>query len=141
MAVIIQNKKIRCGYRKAHRVGDLLKIINMNLKLLVLTFIIGFAFASCSNEKSDSNSLVKKRIIQKIETDAMGMIKDLKIVNIEKLNDTTFRGIHTFSNPMFNKEVRITRNYIFTIDLDSITKKEDIKTEMKSEGKWVKTGF
>ena len=42
---------------------------------------------------------------------------------------------------MFDKEVRVTRNYTFTADLDSITKKEDVKTEMKSEGEWVKTGF
>jgi hypothetical protein len=85
--------------------------------------------------------MVTKRIIQKIESDGMGMIKDLKIEIVEKLNDTTFKGVHSFNNPMFDKEVRVTRNYTFTTDLDSITNKKDIKTEMKSEGEWVKTGF
>ena len=68
------------------------------------------------------------------------MLKDIKIESIEKLNDSTYKGVHSFSNPMFDKEVRVTKNYSFTSDLDSITKSESIKTEMKSEGEWVKTG-
>ena len=113
----------------------------MNFKLIVFALAISFSLGSCSGNKSDGDSLVRKRIIQKIETDGMGMLKELKIESIEKLNDSTYKGIHSFSNPMIDKKVRVTRNYIFTTDLDSITNNEGVKTEMKSEGEWVETGF
>lgn len=105
---------------------------------ILLILALSLAITSCLNGKSDKESLVKKRITQKIEADGMGMIKDVKIEAIKKVNDSTYNGIHTFKNPVFNKEVRITRDYIFTIDLDSIVRKKDIKSEMKSEGEWVK---
>ena len=112
-----------------------------NIKLKLFVVVLVFSLYSCGGNESNSESLVKKRIIQKIESDGMGVIKDLKIESVEKLNDTIFKGVHSFTNPMFDKEVRITRNYTFTTDLDSITNKIDIKTEMKSEGEWVKTVF
>lgn len=112
-----------------------------NFKIILSALLIICFLSSCGNNESNRDSLVKKRIVQKIETDGMGMIKDLKIVTVEKFNDSTYKGVHSFTNPMFDKEVRVTRNYTFTADLDSITKKEDVKTEMKSEGEWVKTGF
>jgi hypothetical protein len=104
------------------------------LKLLVL--VISLGLFSCGGE-SDEDSLVRKRIIQKIETNAMGMIKDVNLEKLEKVNDSTFKGSHSFFNPMVDKEVRVTRNYIFTSDLDSIVNDVDVKTEMKSEGEWV----
>lgn len=107
-------------------------------KILMLAFL--FTAISCGNQNSEE-SLVKKRIVQKIETDGMGMLKNLKIESVEKLNDSTYKGVHSFTNPMFDNEVRLTRNYIFTTNLDSITKMEGKKTEMKSEGEWVETGF
>ncbi|QDP47325.1 MAG: hypothetical protein Unbinned4388contig1000_44 [Prokaryotic dsDNA virus sp.] len=113
----------------------------INLKLVVFALVIGFGLVSCGNNESNRDALVRKRIIQKIEMDGMGMLKDLKIESVNKLNDSTYKGVHSFSNPIFNKEIRVTRNYTFTADLDSITKKEGVKTEVKSEGEWVETGF
>jgi len=45
--------------------------------------------------------------------------------------------MHSCTHPLLNKEIRITRNYFFTADLDSITGDEELKYEMKSEGEWV----
>ena len=69
------------------------------------------------------------------------MLKDLKIETVEKVNDSTYKAIHTFTNPMFNKEIRLTRNYIFTADLDSIKSKVEIKSEMKSKDEWIDMDF
>ncbi|MBL7148561.1 MAG: hypothetical protein ISS80_00635 [Candidatus Cloacimonetes bacterium] len=113
----------------------------MKNKLLLLAIIVVFLICSCTDKKSDSYSLVKKRITQKIEINAMGMINDLKIESIETVNDSTFKGVHTFFNPIFDKSIRVTENYFFTTDLDSIKSTEDLKTEMKSQGEWVDTGF
>jgi hypothetical protein len=113
----------------------------MNFKLAVFVIVIGFSLGSCGSNESKEDSMVRKRIIQNIETDGLGMLKDLKIESVDKLNDSTFKGVHSFSNPMIDKEIRLTRNYTFTADLDSITKKIDLKTEMKSEGEWVETGL
>ncbi len=113
----------------------------MNVKLVVFATLVSFGAVSCSGNKLEGDSLVRKRIIQKIDTDGMGMLKDIEIEKIEKINDSTYKGVHSFYNPMFDKDIRLTREYTFTADLDSITKKEDIKSEMKSEGEWVETGF
>lgn len=113
----------------------------MNLKLVAFSIITCLCLTSCSQTISDRESLVRKKIIQKIETSGMGMIKDLKIESIKKLNDSTYQGIHNFFNKMFEKEIRVTEIYSFTIDLDNITKNKNVKTEMKSENEWVKVGL
>ena len=110
------------------------------IKLYVFTITFLFLLVSCGNDSSPE-ALAKKRIIQKIDADGMGMIKDFKIISVEMINDSTYKAIHTFTNPMMGKEMRITRNYFFTTDSDSIKNKEDLKVEMKSEDEWVKAGF
>ena len=112
-----------------------------NFKLLIVSISLVVLFTSCGNNKSDSDSLVKKRIMQKIEVAGMGMLKDINIESIEKVNDTTYKGIHSFANPILDNEVRLTKNYFFTIDLDSITGDEQLKSEMKSEGEWIEVKF
>lgn len=110
-------------------------------KLTFLIIAYCLLIVSCEEKKETGDSLARKRIIQKIDVDGMGMLKDFNLETFKKVNDTTYLGIHTFLNPMINREIRVTRNYIFTSDLDSIIEKKDIKAEMKSEGEWVKTGF
>ena len=68
-------------------------------------------------------------------------MKDLNIESIEKVNDSIYKGVHSFSNSMFDKQVRVTRNYTFTTDLDSITNIGEAKAEIKSEGEWIDTGL
>ena len=46
----------------------------------------------------------------------MGMLKNINIESIEKVNDTTYKGVHSFTNTFLDNEVRITRNYFFTAD-------------------------
>ena len=102
--------------------------------------IIMVIFFSCVEKKVTVNStdeLVKKRIIQKIEVAGMGFVKNLNFESLAKVNDTTYTGIHSFTNSFIKKDVRVSRNYIFTSDLDSIIKAIDLKTEMKSQGEWV----
>ena len=113
----------------------------MNIKLIIIALVISFSLTSCGSNELNGDDLAKKRIIQKVEANGMGMIKDLEIKSVEKVNDSTYKGVHSLFNPMADKEVRVTRNYFFTNDLDSIIEKEDLKIEMKSEGEWVETGL
>ncbi|MDE5422289.1 hypothetical protein L3073_08710 [Ancylomarina sp. DW003] len=106
-------------------------------KLSLVTLLLSFILAACS----DGNSLVKKRITQRIDQKSMGMIKDLDIESIESVDAATFICIYNFSNPMLNKKVRLTKQYTFTTDLDSIVGVKDLKSEMESGGEWVKAGF
>ena len=106
-------------------------------KLLLLSLTV--LLFSCGD--SDPNALAKKRIFQKVDSDGMGMIKDLEIISVEKINDTTYKAVHTFTNPLIKKEMRIARNYFFTIDGETINNKEDITVEIKSAGEWVKSGL
>ena len=106
-------------------------------KLLLLSLTI--LLFSCGD--SDPNALAKKRIFQLVDANGMGMLKDLEVVSVEKINDTTYKGVHIFTNPIMNKEMRIARNYFFTIDGETINNNEDITVEIKSKGEWVKSGF
>lgn len=109
---------------------------------LTLLIMLAISVSYCSSEtKPGSDSLVKKRIKQSIDIKGMGMLKDINIESVEKVNDTTFKAICSFLNPAMNKEVRITRNYYFTANHDTITGSEDILTQMKSEGEWVDTNW
>ena len=50
------------------------------------------------------------------------MLKDLKIESIQKVSDTTYQGIYSFKHPFLDfKDLRLTRDYFFTANLDSIT--------------------
>ena len=40
--------------------------------------------------------------MQKIEVAGMGMLKDVNIESIEKVNDTTYKGVHSFANPILD---------------------------------------
>jgi len=110
---------------------------------MLIALVVSFILVGCGSQSpEDANtSLAKKRIIQKIETAGMGMIDDIKIESITKINDTTYKAAHSFTNPMFSKEIRITKEYYFTKDLESITGDKDVKAEMKSEGEWVERKF
>ena len=33
------------------------------------------------------------------------MLKDINIESIEKVNDTTYKGVHSFANPILDNEV------------------------------------
>jgi hypothetical protein len=110
----------------------------LNSVLVVLSFL--FFLFSCG-DKPTEESLAKKRIFQKIDAAALFTIKDLEIVSVEKKNDTTYKAVHIFTNPILNREMRITRNYFFTLNTDSIKGQEDLNIEMKSKGEWVKAKF
>jgi|TARA_R110000822_G_scaffold290703_1_gene412734 hypothetical protein len=110
------------------------------LKSVLFTIAFSLLLVSCGDDSSPV-ALAKKRIFQKVDADGMGMLKDLKIISVEMINDSTYKAIHTFTNPMMSKEMRITRNYFFTSDSDSIKNQEDLKVEIKSKGEWIKAGF
>ena len=46
-----------------------------------------------------------------------------------------------FINPMFDKYIKITEDYVFDSDLNSIIDSETVKSYMKSEGEWVEVGI
>ena len=106
-----------------------------NFKLIICSLCLDIILSSCVD---NNDSLVKKKIMQRIQITGLGMLKDLKIESIQKVNDTTYKGVHSFKHPFLDlKDLRLTRNYFFTADLDSIKGYEVLKKEMKSEGEWV----
>jgi len=113
------------------------------IKQIALSVFTTSLLIACGNKETSTDFTLKakKRIYQKIDADAFGMIKDLKIEEVTKINDSVFKAMHTFTNPMIKKQMRITRNYTLNKGLDSVIKKEELKTEMKSQGEWIKAGF
>jgi PBP1b-binding outer membrane lipoprotein LpoB len=111
--------------------------------ILLSALILSGCNSNNSNNVVDENPLdnVEKRIYQNVDAAALGLIDDLVIESVSQLDSVTFQASHTFTNPMMEREMRITNKYTFTSDLDSIINKEDVKTEMKSEEEWVDTGF
>lgn len=109
------------------------------MKKVLLGLIFGLTIVSCGGDKKsiDKTDLVEKRIIQKVEIDGMGMLENVTVEKVDKINDSTFNGLYSFFNPVFKKDIRITKRFDFTADLDSIKDTETIKTEMKSEGEWI----
>lgn len=95
-------------------------------------------FSNCGNTSgnNDPTSIAKKTIKQNIDLAGMGMLEGLKIESIKMINDNTFEAVHTFSNPLTKRKMRITNKYVLTSKLDSVVNKESIKTEMKSEGEF-----
>ena len=92
-------------------------------------------------EKSQNISLVEKRIIQETDISGMGMLKNIQVDSLQKLNETTFVCRVSFFNPVIDNDVRFTKIYSFTNDLDSILTEETAISEMKSMGEWVKMNF
>jgi len=70
----------------------------------------------------------------------MGMITDFKVYDVEQVNDSIFRATREFYNPMFEKEIKITEEYTFDSELNTIVESESIKSFMMSEGEWVEVG-
>ena len=111
------------------------------MKKIVILCIVPFVFVLVAcKDSSSSDSLVKKRIFQHIDADRMGTLKDLEVVSVKEINDTTYEAVHTFTNPIVEIEMQVKRNYFFTTNNDSIKNKNDLKIEMKLKGAWVKAG-
>jgi|TARA_B100002019_G_C21040712_1_gene484337 PBP1b-binding outer membrane lipoprotein LpoB len=116
-----------------------------------LTLIIAsFILASCGGDGATSNAaspdplkLAEKRIKQRIEADALGMIDELEILEVRAgENDSTFYATHSFMNPMISKKVKLSRIYTLNAGLDSVIERvSDGPMYMMSEGEWVKTGW
>ena len=69
----------------------------------------------------------------------LGYWKNLEIVYVEtSTSPKTYKAVHSYTNPMTKKELRIIRNYSFNILKNNIIDKEDILIEIKSSGEWVK---
>jgi hypothetical protein len=122
-----------------------MKTVNF-LTLITASFIL----ASCGGDVTTSNAasqdplkLAEKRIKQRIEADAMGIIDELEILEIVPAggNDSTFRATHSFLNIMIDKKVKLTRVYTLNAGLDSVIENQNLKSWMMSEGEWVETGW
>ena len=81
------------------------------LKLIISSLYLLDLLTSCV---SNSDSLVTKKIIQRIQIARLGMLEDLKTESIQKVNDT-YQGIHSFKHLFLDfKDLRLKRNYFFT---------------------------
>lgn len=88
----------------------------------------GLILIACSTGQTDTNAQIERKIFQRIDVDGMGMLKDIKIVSIDQEDDSTYQATHTFTNPLFDREMRITSTYYFTSDKDSIKNTVTVKT-------------
>ena len=79
--------------------------------------------------------------MQEVETSGMGMIENINVDSISVINDSTCFARHSFLNKAINKEVRVLNKYSFNKGLKDLKNKEEVKTEMKSEGEWVEMNF
>ena len=117
----------------------------IRMKYLTLSIAICCLLAcGQSNPKTSENPIIEqatKRIRQKIDAAGMGMIKDFKVYDVEQLNDSVFRATREFNNPMFDKDIKITEDYTFDSELNTIIDSESVKSYMKSEGEWVEVGI
>ncbi len=115
----------------------------MKKAFLLLVLILSGCNSNNSNNVVDQNPLdnIEKRIFQNVDAAGLGLLEDLVIESIYRLDSVTFEASHTFTNPMMEREMRITNKYTFTSDLDSIINKEDVKAEIKSQGEWIDAGF
>jgi PBP1b-binding outer membrane lipoprotein LpoB len=118
---------------------------NLIVIMALLILMISCMGNNAEKKSSDKNNkdLVEKRILQYIDKQAMGMLnmKNVKIEEIQKQDDTTYIGIRIFHNPAVDSKVRITTKYIFPLTLDSVKCSEDIKAEKESQGEWIDMQF
>lgn len=114
------------------------------MKTLILLFALSLTIVSCEQNQAEQNEggtealsekTIIKRIKQNIDVKHAGLAKDVQYGNLEKVNDSTYRMAHSFFNPLIEKEIRTTDEYVFRAD--SIFSAKDVKIEMKSEGEWV----
>lgn len=103
-------------------------------KPILLVALAALVWAACGGE-SQPQSLAEKRIKQ--DLDVVLMTIKYEIETLERMNDTTYRVVYSYYNEIVDKDVRITDDYYFTSDLDSIIGDINIKGEIKSEGEWV----
>jgi hypothetical protein len=109
----------------------------MNAKLILITLVASLTMITCT-QVSNNDAIAKKKIYQKIDLQGMGMLKDIKVINLEMIDDTTYLATHTFLNPvMTDNKMRVTRVYVFSRGLDSIVSQTKTKTEMYSLGEWI----
>ena len=107
------------------------------MKKLIYLFSLILLF-NCTETPSSPEAIAEKKIYQKVDVDGMGMLEDLKILEVKMVDATSFEGTHAFYNPMTKREMKITRVYTFSENLDSIVSKEEVSIYIKSDGEWVK---
>ena len=112
----------------------------MNLRLTTLLLVLGFLIASCSS-KSEEELLVEKTVLAKIEKDGEGLLQNVEIQSLEKKDKSIYVGVHSFLNPMFDAQVRVTNEYTFSSDFKTVIESKSIKTEKKTDKGWVDLGF
>ena len=116
----------------------------MNKYLSLFIAICCLLACGQANPNPSENPIIEqatKRIRQQIDAKAMGMIKDFKVYDVEQLNDSVFRATREFHNPMFEKDIKITEDYTFDSELNTIVESLTVTSYMKSEGEWVKAGM
>ena len=106
----------------------------MNKVILTVIAALLIGLSSCTPSE---NTIVMKKVYQNRDIAGMGMLKDLTVEEPKKVLNFSFQVSHTFFNPMFEKEMRVTKVYRFDRHLDSILEITDVSTEMKSAGEWV----
>ena len=111
------------------------------IQTITLFTLVAALYGCSESEESKTEELMQKRVRQEIDVSAMGMI-DFDIDSFVVLSDTSCFARHSFYNDMVSADVRVSNFYYFNPGIEKVIHKEQAsKTEMKSEGEWVSTGF
>ncbi|BDD03113.1 hypothetical protein [Aureibacter tunicatorum] len=104
----------------------------MRKRIYIFSLFCSMLFMSCNNRQHLEN-----KIIDRLEANSLGVIKDFQIEKIEKIKSNRYKTIYTFSNPMNKAKIRMTRLYTFSNDLKEIISDENMKTELLTQDEWV----
>jgi len=86
----------------------------MKPRLILLTLIIAITLGSCSESNKYSHSQVEKKIYKQVDFDTFILQHEESYVeSLDKINDSTYKVVHNFTNPLTGVEMRTTRIYEF----------------------------
>lgn len=106
---------------------------------IFILFTFAIFFGACSNFSGPDLSKVENTILKKLNKNSSGLMLNLDISNIEVINDSTFIAIHSFTNSVLKKEMKITNQYDLNSELSKIKKQKQVKMEILSNDEWIES--
>lgn len=114
-----------------------MKKLQLLFSILAMVFLISGSGCEFGNSEAHKIKIAKETIVQFIEVDGTVPFKDLEIISVTAVDDSSYKAVHTLTNTILKKEMRIERIYFLASDLKTCKKKKDLKIEMKSAGEWI----
>ncbi len=116
-----------------------MKRIKLLLPITIIALVISISSCGFGDSNSKKLSLAKETITAFINADKAIPKTDIEVLSVSLVDDSTYKAVHTFTNTILKREMRIERMYFLVSDLHKCKKKKDLNVEMKSDGVWVAT--